>query len=675
MLKGLTVYGALLIGLAAHVWLAVAGSDRIGTTADEPVHIVSGLYYNLAADYRFQPENGLLPQRLEALPWVLAGVDPPARSGTAWEQADIWALGETLFQNQDQRVATLLARSRLVSALAGAALLLLIYRWSRSLCGRPGALVVLALAAFCPNLLAHAGLATSDVLGTLGLVAATLAWWRLCHRVNPVNTLLAGGAAGLLALCKFTCVLLAPVAALLLLLRLLRSSPLPWSCGLWSGRLTGFKRLAALLPATAAVLGIAVVVIWTGYGFRYQAASDSTGRFMKSWDTILMVEPQDIGLPQLGEPESAQIHRVEAGPVQKAIGLARDHRLLPEAWLYGFGFVAYHSHHRLAYFAGDYRTSGWWSFFPAALLLKTTLPGLAAIALGAGTLLAARRRTRLLYRLGPCVVLGAIILGFSMAGGINIGLRHVLPVIVCLWVFAGAAALATNGPGRRLRLAALGLCAAAQAGITLHAAPHFLAYFNPLGGNRPDRWLVDSNLDWGQGLPELRRWQQARPDQPAVFLSYFGSDLTSRHHLNVVRFADHHFDRSPRQLPAPLTGGWYALGATQYRRAYSQTRGPWTPQRELLYQDLLRRIHAEDWPPAPGAREAMLLDFDCLRLARLTHFLEGRPADETLAGGAMLLFRLGDAEAATAFYAPLREVNAAVIRRLEAGATSATTSP
>jgi hypothetical protein len=54
--------------------------------------------------------------------------------------------------------------------------------------------------------------------------------------------------------------------------------------------------------------------------------------------------------------------------------------------------------------------------------------------------------------------------------------------------------------------------------------PHYLAYINELGGgpSRGWRYLVDSNLDWGQDLKGLKRWT----DEHRVAhlkLSYFGT--------------------------------------------------------------------------------------------------------------------------------------------------------
>lgn len=674
MSKRIMVSGVVGLLLSLHVWLAVGQSDRVGLTSDEPVHIVSGLYYNLESDYRFQPENGLLPQRLEALPWLWAGLDVPQRDGPAWARADIWALGESLMLNAGDRGPTLLKASRLVTAGISTLLLLLIYSACRPLCGELGALAALTLAAFSPNLLAHAGLATSDTLGTLGLLVATLAWWRMCHRITAGRVLLAGLAAGLLALSKFTCVMLAPIGILLVLVRLMRRTSLPWQMGRYRGRVRGWRRLGWLAGAGVGTAVIAGLVIWSGYGFRYRASVHASGQFIKPWETILMRDPQPIGLPQLGEPADAQVREIRAGVLQHALGFAREHRLLPEAWLYGLGFVAYHSHYRLSYFDGEYRTTGWWQYFPVAWALKTPLGGIAAWLLGLWAWSRMRTRGALAYRLAPWLATGGVVMVMAVAGSINIGLRHILSVIAIVWLLAGVAASRGRWAAPRWTTWALLVCVMSQLWSAIAVAPHYLAYFNPLAGLRPDRWLVDSNLDWGQGLPELRRWQ-LRENVTRVFLAYFGSDNPARHGLEVVRFGDHHFDRNPRQLPAPLAAGWYAFGSTMFRRAYSETRGPWTPERESLYQDMLATLHRNDLPADNAARERMLLDFDSLRLARLTHFLEGRPADVVLAGGAMLLFQLDEAEVATAFYAPLRSLNEVIIRRLESAGKTATPIP
>lgn len=638
--------------------MAWTTSPRVGVTADEPIHIVSGLYYWQTGDYRFQPENGNLPQRLVALPWLAAGIEPPALAGDpSWERADIWDLGHRLFSEAGQRRDLLVALSRGLTALLGVVLLFFIHRWSSVLWGPNGGLLALALAAFCPNLLAHAGLATSDTAGALGFIAATLAAWRLCHAVTPVRVLACGGSAGLLALSKFSVVLLPLVVAGLLLVRLSRPAALPWAMpGLGSGRLRGPRRLAALATAQLAAALIAALCVWAGYGFRY-ATGPHGGRFAKDWETILIATPHQVGLPQIGEPVEAIAVPLHAGPVQHLVRAARDHHLLPEAWLYGLAFVAYHSHSRLAYFNGDYGTTGNWRYFPAAWGWKTPLGGITLLALSCAAIARGNRRRRHLYRLAPAILLFLVYGGFSLAGSLNIGLRHIAPLIALSWVVAGAAALAVFDARSRLRpLAATVLVAllAAHIAASWSARPSYLAFFNRLAGAPAERnrLLVDSNLDWGQGLPALSEWLgQNRANRP-LYLSYFGSDNPRAYPalLDAVRWGDLHFERGPRGVPATLGPGLYAFGATQFRRAYTEVRGPWTPARAALYQFLHESFSNRAAGVPLRSRSGRVLDaqesllaateYEALLLAKLTLGLEHDQPVAALAGGALLVFEL-----------------------------------
>lgn len=663
MPRRLTQAGIALLLLGLHTWLAVSGSRLVGLTHDEPAHIVAGLYYNLTGDFRFQPENGNLPQRLQALPWIVDGTPLPEIRGPHWETADVWTLGERMIESVGERAEFLIFTSRLVTALASAALILVLYRWTRRSLGRWPALLTLALMVTCPNLLAHAGLATSDTFGTLGLWWATLAWWGLCHRITLGRIVGFGLAAGFLALSKFNCVLLPPIGLLILAARLCRPARLPWYFGQFSGRLSGGLRAPALLGAGAFAAAFTAGVIWAGYGFRYDASDNDSARFSKSWETVLMDTPQRIGLPQLGDPPDQSLREISAGPLQHCLAFSRKHRLLPEAWIYGLAFVVHHSHYRLAYLAGEYRSDGWLLYFPLALALKTTPAGLIILSVSIVTLAFVRPRRRLL-RLAPAFAITLVGVTLAITSNINIGLRHILPVIVALWVLpASAASLCKKEKIRRAFLLILLICVISQSVSSLRISPHFLAYFNFLAGTRPDLWLADSNLDWGQGLPELRSWVEKLSVNEPLHLIYFGTDIPERLSIRAVRFGDHYFDRAARVFPAPLKPGWYAFGATMYHRVYSETRGPWTLQREIIYQRVLARLMHQE-PPEPAVQQLLLQDFDSLRLARLVHSLHGRAPDETLAAGAMLLFHLDEKDLQRAFLEPLSNVNKVVELRL-----------
>ncbi len=173
---------------------------------------------------------------------------------------------------------------------------------------------------------------------------------------------------------------------------------------------------------------------------------------------------------------------------------------------------------RSSFFFGRRSTVGTWLYFPVALAVKTPAASLALAALGALRI----------FRMEPARALwvwapGTLYLGLALFSKVQIGYRHVLPVLpfVLLAAALGAAYLWEKGRWARAFCCCL---LAWQAFSVWRVHPHYLAYFNEwVGGpSRGYRCLVDSNLDWGQALKGLAREIQSRGNPP-VFLSYFGT--------------------------------------------------------------------------------------------------------------------------------------------------------
>ena len=112
-----------------------------------------------------------------------------------------------------------------------------------------------------------------------------------------------------------------------------------------------------------------------------------------------------------------------------------------------------------SFFLGHINLHGSPAFFPVLLLVKSPLPFLAAIAIGAAVLLRWHRRDW--RRMAPLVGAAAIVASV-IPSTINIGLRHILPAFPLLAIVAaiglGAAACTT---------AALGPCCRGRAAAAL----------------------------------------------------------------------------------------------------------------------------------------------------------------------------------------------------------------
>jgi len=620
---------AAAILLALFGWMAASVSDEHSATADEIFHLTAGYGYWLRGDYRLHAENGNFPQRWAALPLWWQRPAFPASDQTAWKNADAAEVGFQFFYEDGNDLARMLRTGRTMIALLGIALGVVVFAWSRSVFGRVGGLVSVAAFAFCPNLLAHAGLVTSDLAACLGFVLAVLTGWRLLHRVTAGRLLAAGAAFGFLALAKFSAIVFAPMLAVLFVARCVRSRTLPVSIGTRSARLRGARAILTMLAAQAVALAIAVAIVWAAFGFRFKPTpADTTAlRYNQPW-SMFYPPTRAVGVPL------------------RVTKFAVDHRLLPEAYLYGFAHTLHFADGRPAYFLGDYRSTGWREFFPVAFLVKTSPAwfGLIALALAVGLRRTPSRR-RVLYALTPLLVLLAVYWAFAVTSRLNIGHRHILVTYPVLAIMVGA----VGGGWRHRWLAALtaGLLGW-HAWTSLAIRPHYLAYFNPLlgGPSRAYRHFVDSSLDWGQDLPGLARWLQAHTRGEKVFLSYFGSGHPPYYGIRATRIGDSFFDLRERAVLPDLTGGVYCISATMFQQVYTLVRHGWSREHERRYQDLRQWVDGWHHGRDATARDAAiprLLELEQLQFGRLCAGLRRRAPDDEV-GYSILIFRLTDAD-------------------------------
>jgi hypothetical protein len=471
---------------------------------------------------------------------------------------------------------------------------------------------------------------------------------------------------------KFSCVMFAPVAVILAAARLLQRAPLPAALGVRRWRLVGFRRAAVLAGGGLAAAALAVAVIWAAYGFRYTAQGPGLppgGGFFVSWDDLLMTRPSALTIGMADGLPGPELLHLEPGVVEAFVVWARAHQLLPEAWLYGLANVDYGSRFRMAYFAGEYRLTGWPEFFPTAFLLKTTLPALGLLLLAALAPLWGPRgpRGRLAWRLLPLLTLLAVYWAFAVGSHLNIGHRHLLPTYPVLYILLGVTGWAAARSRSRGFAVAVGLLLVWHAAESLRARPYYLAYFNELAGD-PDtthRLFIDSTLDWGQDLPGLRQWLDAHARGEKIFLSYFGAGDPVFEGITATRVADNFFDLGPRMALPVMTGGVYCLSATMLHRGYTLVRGPWSQAYEGEYQRLTAWVHHLNRLPkgatptdtdgtALPAKEVQtrLVNLEQMRFARLCYFLQLRPPDAVI-GHSILIYRLSDQEVAVAESAPL----------------------
>ena len=615
---------AIALGAFAIVFLAltVGSFTRKSATWDEPFPVTGGYAALKFGDYRWSADHPPLLKMWCALP-LLATPDVKFDLATSAVTNNVdWMFfrqmqGAAQFLYQQNDAERILYRARFMNALLGVLLGVLVFCWARELFGFWPATATLVLYCFEPNILAHAGLATTDFGIACFLFGAVYFLWRTTRQFTTWNVVGLSAFVALAAVSKFSAILLGPILGVLLL------------CRAW-------KKLPLLLLLAV----VAYAAIWTAYSFRYPVSA-------RYGERLRLQDEKYI--------------RDRVPTMTKVMSWVDDHRLLPNACTEGFLFNQAQMQQRSAFLAGHYSIKGWWFFFPAAFLIKTPIPLLLLCVTG---LVLCVRRYKNLVSDGLFLLLPpALFLGAAMAARINIGLRHILPVYPFVILLAGMAVAQAQSRFRRIAVCALLAVAATEA---LLVFPDYLAYFNSFVGGSCNgyKYLVDSNLDWGQDLKGLKPWlDRHNTNAEPVHLSYFGTAQPSYYRIQATRLPGYHDFFTQADL-VPWRAGIYCISATSLQCVYNSFPGQWSAQHEQLYQQTGSNIAVfERTQSDPAARNQLVRQqgvafwnqqfdaFNQLRFARLCAWLRPRHPDDEV-GHSILIYRLTDGDLRQALTGP-----------------------
>jgi hypothetical protein len=235
------------------------------------------------------------------------------------------------------------------------------------------------------------------------------------------------------------------------------------------------------------------------------------------------------------DSEVAWIQNVSRYPalVQRTIETLSP--VFPRDFLFGIYVVAMHnSGGHSSSLLGMYDYRGWWYYFPIAFALKTSIPflllSLTAISWSLWRIAQGDRAFR------PAVIPLGIYSALAMTSGINIGIRHFLPAYPFLLMLSGALLAAIYKHAHKAGLFA----AAAVIGIMAIEAfatfPYYISYMNQFKGQNPGwLYLSDSNVEWGDAVPELVSYLKAR-GVGKISGALLGGNLTL--HLYGIEFMD-----------------------------------------------------------------------------------------------------------------------------------------
>jgi 4-amino-4-deoxy-L-arabinose transferase-like glycosyltransferase len=443
----------------------------------------------------------------------LAFGSPRLDHGFAGDQT---ALGRRLLYESGNDPDRLLLLARLPVIALTLAFGVVVLLFARDVFSPVGGIVALALFAFSPDVIAHGSLATLDVPTAGFLLVAAWAAWRARRRPGPWLAV-AGSALGAALATRMSALAAVPVVLLLVFLSVRAATSGADDEGGPPRRHPGIALLA-----TAAVLLLAVAVVWASY-----LAVDPLLRW---------TEPVD--LPDIGGIR----------------GLVTEWLPFPQPYRDGMRIQLGYEDRTWGGFLFGRAYSGslpW--YFPAALLVKTPLGMLALWVAGAATLLVVRR----LRPAAPYLLLMPAVLGIAAAlGARNFGTRYVIVVPIFLAVVAAAVTVLRSRPVAVMVAALVAFVAVSS----LRTFPYYLPYANEAFGGpaATARHLHDSNVDWGQDLGRLaERLRQRYPGQ-SVWLAYKGSGVPAAYGISA---------RDPLTVPPEQVRGLLVVSDSLAARA------------------------------------------------------------------------------------------------------------
>ncbi len=525
--RSLTI--AAVIAFLAIITLQLTIMARVNScTWDEADHTYAGYMQWTHGDFGLNPEHPPLVKFVATLPLLGMKLKMPPLQDRFYRLQEAVGGRDFVFHNDANKI---LFRARMATMPFVLFLAWFVFLTAEEMFGTGAGLIALALISFDPNLLANSALVTTDTGQACFMVWTIYAFYRYIQAPSTSRLTVVGLALGLALAAKASTVLLLPMLLLLALYEvLLRGRSASHESSASAGRYA--LRLGLALMAICAM---AVVILWSFYGFRFQARVEG-----------LALHPT----------MAAQLQRVPNALERHVLVIINTLHLLPESYIYGFAHVLVQSKAFHSYLLGKSYPHAVWFFFPIAMGIKSTLTFL--ILLGIGIWAVATSRVRVHRELVYLVIPSVVYIGFAMAGGMNIGIRHVIPVYMFLSIAVAGIAWELIQRDRRWLYGVIGLLMF-QAVSVLRAFPAYASYANEVVGGPANvhRLLSDSSADWAQQLKSVKHYIDRNGIKNCWF-AYFAQGVVDYSYYGIpckpLITADSLYFDGPHDVPPSIDG-------------------------------------------------------------------------------------------------------------------------
>lgn len=549
--------------LIISVALIALSGFRNAPVPNETSHLAAGLSYWNTGRFDLYSVNPPLVRLIAAAPVKLLLPATDWRDGepnATQKEAELrpeWSAGIDLVRKNVDRAQCVFAIARwacLPFTLIGA---YFCYRWARELYGRSAGVTAVVLWSLSPTVMAWSATICPDVAAAAIGLAANYFFWRWLRESTWASGVTAGVALGIAQLTKMTWIVLFALW------------PIVWLiCRTRRRGGTATLRFREQAGQLAAILGVGIAVLNMGYGF------EGSFRRLENFTFVSRTLALDESLVSGGR----------GGNRFAGTCLGRLPVPLPRNYVRGMDVQKHDFERGLeSYLWGEWSDRGWWYYYLVCAAVKVPLGTwcLALLALLVSLRGMLSRLPRLVWDRGGCdkrdsgdrvwqdetvllVPAVVLILFVSSQTGFSRHFRYMLPAFPLLFIWISQLAPVAIRHPRTLGVLVVGLLTWSAAS-SLWVYPHSMSYFNELAGGptRGDKYLLDSNLDWGQDAFYLARWREEHPEAVplnTLVLNSYTADLAGT--LGLRDPGRRNVDWAGAPLP-----GWYANSVERIRDA------------------------------------------------------------------------------------------------------------
>lgn len=471
--------GVIIILLLSAIMLAFTSSLNKAVTVDEFANLPYGLAYLTGDTDHIVSGIPPLSSALSAVPLLFTEAD--IDSNDLNNIRTIWQVGIIFQRDNPVHYHQYFYLGRIVSILIYALTCLLTYLYAKDLYGNMAGITALIIAAFSPNLIAYGSLTITDIYLALGVLFTLWSFDRLLHQPNLTHAILVGIGIAASCLFKLSGVLLFFWIPFLFIIMFLVHRT-------GEDNYYEYSLKTSLWILASIVCGLLFINLFYGFEKSFLQISD-----------IEFLSPAGMVAKKIW-PKFLPI------PLPHIYLLTLDDQMLESGYS--------------AYLLGEFNRTGFWNYYLVAFLIK--LPATTVLLFFLAFLLrpiAERERVLLLT-----IILSITV--FSVLGHKNSGIRYLLFLIPLTAVWISRIAVEKRNYrylSRRVMTKLLVSGLVINFFTTTLAWPNYLSYFSPvIGGPKyGHKYLLDSNIDLGQGLMELRDFMSEQNIQE-IDLAYYG---------------------------------------------------------------------------------------------------------------------------------------------------------